>query len=269
MASKVSELAVALDHAAHRLQFASARQQAAQRLKRDPAAPTLRQPSAERLGGIVSGGAERQGEGRRQRELIGADFTLDLLLLAERHRHAAAQARTAEGAVEVVEGQPVAGELHARRQADVLRQRIRRLEIEQRPEIGAANFQGETGLGLLRPWFGGAFRFGLKSRPRDLCLEAQRRAPRARRAALELRRAVARRHRAIEAEQDKQGAALLGRQFRTRSRRRCFGARRDRCPGSPRWPALAVIVMTPLSCRRIRDQRWRAPGRDRTARHSR
>ena len=65
-----------------------------------------------------------------------------------------------------------------------------------------------------RPWFGGAFRFGLKSRPRDLCLEPQRRAPRARRGAFELRRAVARRDGAIEAEQDKQSAALLGRQFR-------------------------------------------------------
>ena len=159
----------------------------------------------------MSGGAERQRKGRRQRELLGADFTLDLLLLAERHRHAAAQARTTGAAVEIVEGQLVADELHARRQADVLRQRIRRLETEQRPEIGAANFQGETGLGLLCPWFGGAFRFGLKSRPRDLSLEAQRRAPRTSSTALELRRAVARRHRAIEAKQDKQGAALLGR----------------------------------------------------------
>ena len=67
-------LAVALDDAAHRLQFAAARQQAAQRLKRDPAAPALRQPGAERLGGIVSGGADRQRKGRRQRELVERRF---------------------------------------------------------------------------------------------------------------------------------------------------------------------------------------------------
>src|SRR6185312_11652484 len=183
----------------------------AQCLKRYSAAPALREPRAERLGGIVSGGAERERKGRRQRNLLSADFALDLLLLTERHRQAAAQARAADAAVEVVEGQLVARELHARGQADVLRQRIRRLEIEQRPEIGAADFQREIGLGLLGPWFGGAFRFGVKSRPRDLCLQAQRRAPCARRGPFELRRAVAGCDGAIEAEQDKQGAALLGR----------------------------------------------------------
>jgi hypothetical protein len=60
---------------------------AAQRLKRDLAAPALDQPGAERLGGIVSGGADRQRKGRRQRELLEADFALDVLFVAERHRH--------------------------------------------------------------------------------------------------------------------------------------------------------------------------------------
>src|SRR5213076_2102904 len=39
---EAQRLAVAPDHPAHRLQLASARQQAAQRLKRDPAAPSAR-----------------------------------------------------------------------------------------------------------------------------------------------------------------------------------------------------------------------------------
>src|SRR6185369_2311944 len=98
---EAQRLAVALDHAAHRLQFAAARQQAAQRLKRYSAAPPLREPGAKRLGGIVSGGAERERKGRRQRQLLGADVALDLLLLAERHHQAAAQARTTDAAVEV------------------------------------------------------------------------------------------------------------------------------------------------------------------------
>ena len=58
----------------------------------------------------MSGRAERQRKGRRQRELVGADFALDLLLLAQRDRQAAAQPRTGDAAVEIVEGQAVAGE---------------------------------------------------------------------------------------------------------------------------------------------------------------
>ena len=62
---------------------------------------------------------------------------------AKRDRHMPAQPRTGNAAVEIVEGQPVAGERYARGQADIPRQRVRRFEIEQRPEIGAANFQGQ------------------------------------------------------------------------------------------------------------------------------
>ena len=110
----------------------------------------------------MSGRAKRQGKCRRQRELVGADFALDVFLLAQRDRQASAQPRTGDAAVEIVECQPVARQRDARGQADILRQRISLLEVEQRPEIGAANFQAETGLGLRCPWFGGAFRFGIQ-----------------------------------------------------------------------------------------------------------
>ena len=53
-------LAVALDGAADGTHLAAARQRAAQRLKRDLAAPTLQQSGAERFVGIMSGGADRQ-----------------------------------------------------------------------------------------------------------------------------------------------------------------------------------------------------------------
>ena len=59
------------------------------------------------------------------------------------------------------------GQRHARRQADVLRQRVGRLEIEQRREIDAANLQADAGLGLRRPGFGGALRFGVEAGSRQ------------------------------------------------------------------------------------------------------
>ena len=117
-------------------------------------------------------------------------------------------------AVEIVEGQLAARQRDARRQADVLRQRVGRLEIEQRREIGAANRQTDAGLGLLRPRLGGALRFGVEAGSRHLRLQPQRRAPHAGRRSFELRRAFARRDRAIEPEQRQQRTALLRRQFR-------------------------------------------------------
>ena len=71
----------------------------------------------------------------------------------------------------------VACQRHARGQADILRQRVRRLEIEQRPEIGAANFQGEAGLGLLRPWLRRTVGVGIEPLSGDLRLEPQRSHP--------------------------------------------------------------------------------------------
>ena len=135
------------------------------------------------------------------------------------------------------------------------------------PKSALRTFRREIGLGLLGPWFGRAFRFGVESRSRDLCLEPQRRAPRARRAALELRRAVARRDRAIEAEQREQGAALLGRQFRLdpdlaapeRGEIDALDRRNGRLCGD-RGDALEL--------RRVEIERRRAPGRGRTVRHS-
>ena len=56
---------------------------AAQRLERDLAAPALHQPRAERLGGIMSGRADRQRKGRRQRELVEADLALDVFFVAQ------------------------------------------------------------------------------------------------------------------------------------------------------------------------------------------
>ena len=155
-------LAVALDRTADRAQLAAARQRAAQRLKRDMAAPALQQPGTERLGRVVPGSANGERKCRREIKRVEADFALDIPFAVKRHRHAPAQPRAGDRAVEIVEGQLVAGQRHARGQVDVLRQRVRRLEIEQRREIDAANVQIDAGLGVLRPRFGGALRFGIQ-----------------------------------------------------------------------------------------------------------
>ena len=98
-------LAVALDGAADRPQFAAARKRAAQRLKRDMAAPALQQPGAERLGRIAPGGADRERECRRKIERVEAEFAFDVAFLAEGQRQAPAQPRTRYRAVEIIEGQ--------------------------------------------------------------------------------------------------------------------------------------------------------------------
>ncbi len=103
-------LPVRPDGAADRLQLGAARQQTVQRFERDPAAPGARQPLAERLRRIVPGCADRSNEDRRERDLIEADFTIDAFLIAERQRQSAAQPRTRDDAVEIVEGQFVARE---------------------------------------------------------------------------------------------------------------------------------------------------------------
>ena len=72
-------LAVALEGAADRPQFAAARQHAAQRLKRDLAAPAFHKSRAERLRRIVAGGADRERKGRREIERIEADFAVDVV----------------------------------------------------------------------------------------------------------------------------------------------------------------------------------------------
>src|SRR6202043_717817 len=71
-------LAVAPDRAADRAQFGAARQRAAQRLKRDAAAPAAQQSVPQRLGRVVTGGADGEREGRRKIERVEADFALDL-----------------------------------------------------------------------------------------------------------------------------------------------------------------------------------------------
>ena len=157
----------------------------------------------------MSGSAERQRKGRRQRKLVETYFTLDAFFFTKRDRDAAAQPRTGNAAVEIVEGQLAAVQRYARGQADIVRQRIRRFEIEQRPEIGAANLQGNTGLGFLRPGLGSAFRVRIEPGSRNLRLEPQRRIPCTRRRALELRRTLAGRDGAIQPEQRQQGAALI------------------------------------------------------------
>ena len=132
-------LAVAFDRAADRAQFDAAGKRAAQRLKRDAAAPALQQSGAERLGRVVPRGADRKRKGRRKIERVEADFALDVPFAIKRHREAPAQPRARYRAVEIVESQLAAFQRHARGQADVLRQRVGRLEIEQRREIDAAN----------------------------------------------------------------------------------------------------------------------------------
>ena len=85
--------------------------------------------------------------------------------LAQRQRDVPAQPRPRGRAVEIIEAQPVALQRNARRQADVLRQRIGGFQIEQRRETGVANLQIEAGLRLRRQGFGGALRFGIETRP--------------------------------------------------------------------------------------------------------
>jgi hypothetical protein len=197
-------LTVALDRAAHRLQFAAARKQAAQRLKRDGAAPAPGEPGAKRLFGLMSGRADRKRKCGRQRHLVQPDFAFDVLFVAKGERQPAAQPRTGNRAVEIAEGKLVACQRDARRQSDVLRQHVRWLEVEQRPEIGTPYPQIEARSGILCPWLGRTFGVGIEPRSRDLRLQPQRRTPGAGDRAFELRRAIAGRDHAIEAEQGEQ-----------------------------------------------------------------
>ncbi len=171
-------------------------------------------PGTERLGRIAPRRADRQRKGRREIERVESHFALDVSFAVKRHRQMPAQPRARDRAVEIVEGQPVAGQRQARGKADVLRQRVARLEIEQRREADAANVQADARLGVLRPGIGGALRLGIEPGSRDPCLQPQRRVPHARHRSLELRRAVAGRDRAVEPEQRQQRAALIRRQFR-------------------------------------------------------
>ena len=82
------------------------------------------EPGAERLGCIVPAGADRKRNAGARSSCVQPDFALDVLLLAKRQRHASAQPGARNDAVEIVEGQLAAGESDARRQADILRQRI-------------------------------------------------------------------------------------------------------------------------------------------------
>jgi hypothetical protein len=90
-----------------------------QRFEGDLAAPGACQPLAERLRRIVTRATDRSRKDRRQLDLIEADFAFEALLIAECQRQTAAQPRTGDDAVEIVEGQFVARERELRRQADV------------------------------------------------------------------------------------------------------------------------------------------------------
>ena len=103
-------LAVAPDRAAERTQLDAAGQDAAQRLERDPAAPATDEPRAQRLAGVTSGRADGQRERGHKIERVEPDFAIDALLLIERHGEMAAQMRAGGSAVEIVEGQAVAGQ---------------------------------------------------------------------------------------------------------------------------------------------------------------
>ena len=169
--------AVGLDDAADRLQFGATRQDAAQGLECDAAAPALHQAGAERFGSVMTCGADRQRKGRRQRQRIEADLALDCFFIVERQRHAPAQPRAFDAAVEIVKGPSVPGDRQARGDADILCELVRRAEIEQRREIDATDPQVQAGLRLLRPWFGGALRLGVEASSQYFRLQPQRRAP--------------------------------------------------------------------------------------------
>ena len=126
-------------------------------------APAFDQASAERLGCVVAGRADRKRKCRLEVEGVQSHLALDIPFAVERHREAPAQARAGDDAVEIVERQPAARQRQVRGQADILRQRIGRFEIEQRRETGAANVQVDAGLLFRRPRFGGALRFRVKS----------------------------------------------------------------------------------------------------------
>ena len=172
-------------------------------------APALQQPDTERLRRIMAGRADRERKGRREIERVEADFAVDRLLLVERHREMPAQARTGGDAVDVLEGQLVAGERRAREQPYVPRQRVRGIETEHRREIDAADLQVDAGLGRLRPRLGRSLHFGIDAGAPHLRAQPQRRAPYAARRSLELHRAVAGRDRTIETEQSEQRIAAF------------------------------------------------------------
>ena len=164
-------MAVALDATADRAQLAAAGKRAAQRLKCDAASPCLQQPGTERLSRVVAGRADGERKRRREIERVETDFTLDVLFVTKGQRDASAQLRAGYRAAEVIEGQLVGGQRRARGQADILRKRIRRLEIEQRGEIDAANGEVDVGPGLRRPRFGSTLRVGIESGSRHFGLQ--------------------------------------------------------------------------------------------------
>jgi hypothetical protein len=191
-------LAVALDRTADRPQFAAAGKRAAQCLKRDMAAPALQQPGTERLSRIAPRGTDGKCKYRRDVKRVEADLAFDIAFRVERQRQAPAQPRAEYRAIEIIEGQLAAGQRYARRQADVLNQRVGRLETEQGCEVGAANRETDAGPGLRRPGLRGPLRFGVDAGSRYLRFQPQRRAPHAGDGSLKLRRTIARRDRAIE-----------------------------------------------------------------------
>ena len=159
----------------------------------------------------MTGGADRQRKTRRQRQRVEANLALDRLPLVECQCDAPAQPRTLDAAVEIVKNPFVAGDREARGQPDILRELVRRVEIEQRREVSTADPQVHAGFGLLRPGLSGALRLGVETRAKNLRLQPDRRTPGAAGRAFELRETLARRDGTVEAEQCKKRAALLRR----------------------------------------------------------
>src|SRR6185437_1656825 len=117
----------------------------------DAAVPAFHQPGAERLVCGMAGHANRQCKGRREIERVEPDFAVDAPLFIERDRQTSPQPRTVYDAVDIVEGELVAGKRGAREQPDIVGHRIGWLEAEHRREIDAANLQIDAGLWRLRP----------------------------------------------------------------------------------------------------------------------
>ena len=159
--------------------------------------------------------------------------------------------------------------VHARGQADVLRQRIRRLEIEQRRRNRRCELS-ELRLALASCAHGSAEPSASASSPvPEIFALSRNGAPHAP-AAVPSNCAGPSPAATVRSRPSsgKQRAALLRRQFRFdpdfAAPERC----RDRCHGSPRPAGLAVIVVTPLSCGESRSSYGARLDAIGTARHS-
>ena len=245
-----------------RPQLAAARQRAAQRLERDPAAPALHQPGAERLAGIVPGRADRKRKGRRQHRACRDRFRPRRFF---RRRASTPGARAAASRRSRCRDRRRSACCRPARRATDRLMFCASVSDGLRSSSGArlALRTVRLTLALGSGAHGSAVPCASASSPVPdifaFSRSGARHTPRHR--SFELRRAFAGRDHAIEPEQRQQATALLRRQFRSRCRSRCAPSASRSMPWTAATAGFAVIVATPLSCGASRSSTARALAR--------